>query len=309
MLKDVVILFQVIYNVDGHENRSAFMRINQNGPDEMGYRANATNLNLNRDYMKADAPETRAWLRLWNDWRPDLFIDCHVTNGADFQYNLTYEYAHFQEVSPSVKAWMDEHFDGVVVPKVEKEGNLLTHYVEFAGREITGGIATFVPTPRFATGYTAIRDRAGLLIETHVYKPYKSRSVEHMMSFGTRSRKSGGQKTVSPPRMPLPAPRPSPAARLTTKTPVPARHRRHGQGHAFQFKGSTTRWKTASFQAVNALYMALSRKNTRSQDTTKACGTLCRPAARVHHSAAVQDVIDVLAAHDCEPRRSQSRGR
>lgn len=175
LLRDVVILFQVIYNVDGHENRSAFMRMNQNGPDEMGFRANASNLNLNRDYMKADAPETRAWLKLWNQWQPDVFVDCHVTDGADFQYNLTYEYAHFQEVSPSIKTWMDEHFDGRVVPKVEKEGNLLTHYVEFAGREVTGGIATFIPTPRYATGYTPLRNRAGLLIETHVYKEYRSR--------------------------------------------------------------------------------------------------------------------------------------
>ncbi len=175
LLKDVVIVFQPIYSVDGHENWSAVNRINQNGPDEMGFRANATNLNLNRDYMKADAPETRAWLGLWNKWKPDLFIDCHVTNGADFQYNVTYEYAHHQEIAPSIKAWMDEHFDGVVVPNVEKEGNLLTHYVEFAGREVTGGIATFIATPRFATGYTAIRNRAGLLIETNVYKSYKSR--------------------------------------------------------------------------------------------------------------------------------------
>ena len=175
LLKDVVILFQPIYNVDGHENSNAYMRINQNGPDEMGYRANATNLNLNRDYMKADAPETRAWLALWNKWKPDIFIDCHVTNGADFQYNVTYEYAHHQEISPAIKNWMDEHFDGVVVPAVEKEGNLLTHYIQFSGREVTGGVSTFIATPRYATGYTPLRNRAGLLIETHVYKPYKSR--------------------------------------------------------------------------------------------------------------------------------------
>lgn len=175
LLKNAIILFIPIYSVDGHENWSPFNRINQNGPVEMGFRANATNLNLNRDYMKADAPETRAWLELWNKWKPDVFIDCHVTNGADFQYNVTYEYAHHQEVAPAIKAWMDEHFDGKVVPAVEKEGNLLTHYVEFAGREVTGGIATFIATPRFATGYAAIRNRAGLLIETNVYKPYKSR--------------------------------------------------------------------------------------------------------------------------------------
>jgi hypothetical protein len=175
LLDNAVILFIPIYNVDGHENSDAYKRINQNGPDEMGFRANATNLNLNRDYMKADAPETRAWLALWNEWKPDLFIDCHVTDGADFRYNVTYEYAHFQEVSPFIKGWMDEHFDGKVVPRVESEGNLLTHYVEFAGREVTGGIATFIATPRFATGYTPLRNRAGLLIETHSLKPYRSR--------------------------------------------------------------------------------------------------------------------------------------
>lgn len=175
LLKDAVILFLPIYSVDGHENWSAYNRINQNGPEEMGFRANATNLNLNRDYMKADAPETRAWLGLWNKWKPDVFIDCHVTDGADFQYNVTYEYAHHQDVHPAIKLWMDEHFDGKVVPNVEKEGNLLTHYVEFAGREVTGGIATFIATPKFATGYTPLRNRAGLLIETNVYKSYKSR--------------------------------------------------------------------------------------------------------------------------------------
>lgn len=175
LLDNAIILFIPIYNVDGHENRDPYKRINQNGPDEMGFRANATNLNLNRDYMKADAPETRAWLALWNEWKPDLFIDCHVTDGADFQYNVTYEYAHFQEVSPFIKNWMDEHFDGKIVPNVEKEGNLLTHYVEFAGREVTGGIATFIATPKFATGYAALRNRPGLLIETHSLKPYRSR--------------------------------------------------------------------------------------------------------------------------------------
>ncbi|MGI8641091.1 MAG: M14 family metallopeptidase [Pyrinomonadaceae bacterium] len=175
LLKDSVIIFVPIYNVDGHELVSPYNRINQNGPDEMGFRSTSTNLNLNRDYMKADAPETRAWLTLWNEWKPDFFIDCHVTDGADFQYNVTYEYAHFGEVSPVIKNWMDTHFDGNVVPKVESEGNLLTHYVEFAGREVTGGVATFIATPRFATGYTPLRNRAGLLIETHSYKPYKSR--------------------------------------------------------------------------------------------------------------------------------------
>ena len=175
LLKDVVILFVPIYNVDGHENFNAYNRINQNGPDEMGFRATTAGLNLNRDYMKADAPETRAFLKLWNEWKPDFFIDCHVTDGADFRYNVTYEFAHFEEVSPEIENWMFEHFDRNVVPKVEAEGNLLTHYIEFAGRDVSKGVATFIATPRFATGYVPLRNRAALLIETHMLKPYKSR--------------------------------------------------------------------------------------------------------------------------------------
>ncbi|MGI8883762.1 MAG: M14 family zinc carboxypeptidase, partial [Pyrinomonadaceae bacterium] len=123
LLKDSIIIFVPIYNVDGHELSSPYNRINQNGPDEMGWRATSTNLNLNRDYMKADAPETRAWLALWNEWKPDFFIDCHVTDGAEFQYNVTYEYAHFEEVSPFIKNWMDEYFAGKIVRRVEAEGN------------------------------------------------------------------------------------------------------------------------------------------------------------------------------------------
>jgi hypothetical protein len=175
LLKDTILLFVPIYNVDGHEMLSPYNRINQNGPDEMGWRGTSANINLNRDYMKADTPETRAFLKLWNEWKPDFFFDLHVTDGADFQYNVTYEYAHFQEVSPFIKNWMDEYFDGKIKPEVEKEGNLLTHYLEFGGREVTTGIYTFIATPRFATGYVPLRNRPGLLIETHSLKPYKSR--------------------------------------------------------------------------------------------------------------------------------------
>jgi Zinc carboxypeptidase len=175
LLDNAVILFIPIYNVDGHENWSPYNRMNQNGPEETGTRANASNLNLNRDYMKADAPETRSFLDLWDDWEPDFFFDLHVTDGADFRYNLTYEYAHFGEIHPDILAWMNKYFEKNAVEKVEKEGNLLTHYLEFGGREVTNGIFTFIPTPRFATGYTPLRNRAGLLIETHVYKTYKSR--------------------------------------------------------------------------------------------------------------------------------------
>jgi hypothetical protein len=177
LLERAVVLFIPIYNADGHERRSPFNRINQNGPAEMGWRGNATNLNLNRDYMKADAPETRAWLKLWNEWSPDLFIDCHVTDGADFRYNVTYQFEQHANVAPSIRGWSKAFFDGKVVPAAEAAGNLLSPYMVFRdNRDPSKGIDSFIASPRFATGYVpVVRNRPALLIETHMLKEHGSR--------------------------------------------------------------------------------------------------------------------------------------
>lgn len=177
LLDRAVVLFIPIYNVDGHERRSPYNRINQNGPAEMGWRGNATNLNLNRDYMKADAPETRAWLRLWNEWRPDLFIDCHVTDGADFRYNVTYQYEQHENLHPAVRRWSADAFDGRIIPSAEGSENLFSPYMVFRdNRDPSKGIDSFIATPRFATGYVPVtRNRPALLIETHMLKEHRSR--------------------------------------------------------------------------------------------------------------------------------------
>ena len=177
LLDRAVILFIPIYNTDGHERFSPYNRINQNGPAAMGWRGNATNLNLNRDYMKADAPETRAWLRLWNEWMPDLFIDCHVTDGADFRYNVTYQYERHENVAESIRAWEQAAFDKRIVPATEAAGNLLSPYLVFRdNRYPLKGVDSFIATPRFSTGYvTVVRNRPALLIETHMLKEHRSR--------------------------------------------------------------------------------------------------------------------------------------
>lgn len=176
LLDNVVVLFIPIYNVDGHERFSPFNRMNQNGPDAMGWRANATNLNLNRDYMKADAPETRAWLKLWNQWTPDLFIDCHTTDGADFQYNLTYQLDTHAGISEPLREWTANAFQKRIFPAVEKHGNLLAPYIQLRdNRQPALGMDAFIATPRFATGYVPLRNRPALLIESHSLKSYRSR--------------------------------------------------------------------------------------------------------------------------------------
>jgi zinc carboxypeptidase len=178
LLKHVVVLFIPIYNADGHERVSAYNRINQNGPAEMGWRTTSNYQNLNRDYMKADTPETRAWLSLWNRWKPDLFIDCHVTDGADYQYNITYQHEHHAGVPPSVLAWEKRVIDDRVAAETEAAGNIISWYLEFTdNRDLTKGIRDFNGSPRFSTGYTPLRNRPGILIETHMLKPYRPRVI------------------------------------------------------------------------------------------------------------------------------------
>ena len=178
ILENAVLLFIPIYNTDGHERASRYNRINQNGPEEMGWRTTSTYQNLNRDYLKADTPETRAWLRLWNEWNPDLFIDCHVTDGADYRCNITYHYEHHAGVDDAVVAWERDVFGGRVAPATEGAGNVISWYLEFIdNRDLTLGTRDFNGSPRFSTGYVPIRNRPGILIETHMIKDYRSRVI------------------------------------------------------------------------------------------------------------------------------------
>jgi hypothetical protein len=178
LLENVVLLFIPIYNTDGHERSSPYNRINQTGPVEMGWRTTATYQNLNRDYMKADAPETRAWLKLWNEWEPDLFIDCHVTDGADYRCNITYHHEHHSGIDAGVLEWERDVFGRRVAPATEAAGNVISWYLEFIdNRDLSLGTRDFNGSPRFSTGYVPFRNRPAILIETHMIKDYRSRVI------------------------------------------------------------------------------------------------------------------------------------
>ena len=178
ILKNVVLLFIPIYNTDGHERSSPYNRINQNGPVDMGWRTTSTYQNLNRDYMKADTPETRAWLNLWHQWQPDLFIDCHVTDGADYRCNITYHHEHHEGVDSAVLEWERDVFDDKVKSATEAAGNVISWYLEFIdNRDLELGTRDFNGSPRFSTGYVPLRNRPGILIETHMIKDYRSRVI------------------------------------------------------------------------------------------------------------------------------------
>ncbi|MDH7515338.1 MAG: M14 family metallopeptidase [Bacteroidota bacterium] len=170
-----VLLFLPMMNPDGHERRSPYHRINQNGPEEQGWRTTAQNLNLNRDFMKADAPEMRAWLGMYNSWAPELLIDCHVTDGIDFQYNLTYSMEMYENCPRPVVEWQ-ERLRTAFEREMEGQGDPVFPYVfPREDKDLSKGIMTGAASPRFSTGYAAVRDRAAILIETHMLKPYRDR--------------------------------------------------------------------------------------------------------------------------------------
>ena len=177
LLDDVSFVFVPVFNVDGHENFTALNRINQNGPDELGTRNTSQQLNLNRDFLKADAPEMRAWLKMYNRWLPELFIDVHVTNGADFQYVMTYAIDNMTgNMEPGITRWSREVYEKQLCSMMEEAGFPIFWYGSF--KKYNAPETGFVPDtfdPRYSQGYAAAHNRLGLLIENHIYKPYKQR--------------------------------------------------------------------------------------------------------------------------------------
>lgn len=176
LLDSTILLIVPIFNVDGHERFGPYNRINQNGPEEMGWRVNAQNLNLNRDYMKAETPEMRAMLRLFTAWLPDLYVDCHVTDGIDFQYDITYAVEPIPYLDPGVSAWIRGTLLPSALPAVEKSGHKIFAYVfPREDRDLSKGLNGGASTPRFSTGFAALQNRPAVLIETHMLKPYRMR--------------------------------------------------------------------------------------------------------------------------------------
>jgi murein tripeptide amidase MpaA len=176
ILDSVSLLFIPIVNPDGHEDFGAHYRINQNGPDEVGARFTAQRYNMNRDFIKADAPETEALLELYNHWLPELFIDIHVTNGADFQYVSTYGLDHSGYLSMPLHQWSREVYEKELLLKMEKSGYPVFPYLEYTSyKDSTSLLVPSTFAPQYSNGYAYANNRLGILVENHIYKPYKER--------------------------------------------------------------------------------------------------------------------------------------
>lgn len=177
ILKKVNILFIPILNVDGHERSSEFNRVNQRGPVKMGFRTNGNNLNLNRDYTKLDTPEVKSVLEVINDYDPNLYIDVHVTDGADYQYDVTYGYNPvFASESPAISDTLNRYFKPVIDKTLTEQGHIPGPLVFVKDKqEFKSGLVGWVATPRFSNGWGDLKSLPTILVENHALKPYKQR--------------------------------------------------------------------------------------------------------------------------------------
>ena len=172
-------VFVPIFNVDGHERSGPFNRPNQRGPENQGWRTTAQNYNLNRDYLKADSPEMRAMIGLIRKYDPALYLDLHVTDGHDQQFDVTISYNGWNSryaYSPAIGRWLDGKFRPATDTALAKAGHIPGLYVDLIDpRRAAGGVFYNATTPRFSNGYGDVRGTPSVLIETHSLKPYRQR--------------------------------------------------------------------------------------------------------------------------------------
>ena len=173
--KNLVLVTIPIYNVGGSLNRNSNSRTNQNGPLEYGFRGNARNYDLNRDFIKCDTKNAKAFAEIFHLVQPDVFIDNHVSNGADYQYTLTHLFTQHNKLGGSLGEYLHKN----MMPALEKNLALknwdITPFVNVYNEVPEKGFSQFMDLPRYSTGYTTLFNTIGLMVETHMLKPYKQR--------------------------------------------------------------------------------------------------------------------------------------
>lgn len=172
---DVVICIIPIYNIDGSFNRSSTSRANQNGPEAYGFRGNSKNYDLNRDFIKTDSKNSATFQQIFTLWQPEIFVDTHTSNGADYQYTMTLIPTQKDKLNPILA----DYLTGTMVPslysEMKKKGFELIPYINSVEETPEAGITGFLESPRYSTGYAALHNVIGFMPETHMLKAYDKR--------------------------------------------------------------------------------------------------------------------------------------
>jgi hypothetical protein len=174
-MENIVLAIIPFYNIGGALNRNGTTRTNQNGPEEYGFRGNARNFDLNRDFIKNDTRNARSFAAMFHKLDPDLFADTHVSNGADYQYVMTLDYAQKDKLGGVLGEFNEKTFLPYMYKYLKDAGFEATPYVNAWGQTPDKGFVQFPDWPRYSTGYAALFHTIGVMTETHMLKPYDQR--------------------------------------------------------------------------------------------------------------------------------------
>lgn len=175
ILNHITIVVIPVYNVDGCINRGAFSRANQNGPQSYGFRGNARNYDLNRDFVKCDSHNARSFNHLFSRWRPDVFVDNHTSNGADYQYVMTLIATQYHKLEAPLGEFLQTRMLPALYKDMAAKGWEMIPYVDGPAETPDAGIYGFCDYGRYSTGYAAFWNTIGFMPETHMLKPFKDR--------------------------------------------------------------------------------------------------------------------------------------
>jgi len=174
-LGSTVYLFIPVYNVDGCLNRNTSSRVNQVGPESFGFRGNGRNLDLNRDFVKCDSLTAQAFNRFFAEWDPDVMVDTHTSNGADYRYTMTLIHTQSDKLGAPLGAFLRESMVPAIYQDMAQRGWPTSPYVHPLKDSPDDGIAHMLDTPRFSTGYAALHYTIGFMPESHMLKPFADR--------------------------------------------------------------------------------------------------------------------------------------
>ncbi len=216
LLKNCVVVIIPAYNIGGLLNRSAFNRANQTTPYETGFRGNAANLDLNRDFTKCDSENAKSFTKIFQAWDPDIFLDTHTTNGSDHQYSITLIAPQPDMFPPAQRKFLREKMIPGFYSEMKKGEYELIPYVSWMYRDPKRGIKMDQFSGRYSSGYASMFNSYGMMTENHVYKPYPDRVkscyqfITVLANFATNnaaeiieSRRKGSQESVSAKKYPL----------------------------------------------------------------------------------------------------------
>jgi phage terminase large subunit-like protein len=173
--KNTVVVAIPVYNIGGALNRNSTSRVNQEGPEEYGFRGNARNFDLNRDFIKADTKNTRSFIDIFQHTNPDVFLDNHVSNGADYQYTLTYIMTQPDKLGDKLGNYFRSEMMPEIIQDLKRKKIEITPYVNAWDATPDKGFVQFFESPRYATGYTSLFNTIGFVVETHMLKKYADR--------------------------------------------------------------------------------------------------------------------------------------